>query len=225
MDENYDFFLRIGVDGEARVGKSRLISKFAENDFENGVYKNTLHAYVTTSYIQLDDYTIKVEFLETGWSLRPNKNYVDGAILVYDISQFDALKEIKELSSEYNSNKIPIMIIANKCDNNKHKNSVDFLKDIKDYFGEELNILGEEFLFDKTSIKDKTSASLDKILKECASRLLDFKETKELNELTSPSNQFKSIMKHTTQLYLYEVPKKVIGGRQQIEEILHDGIK
>ncbi|CAG8846132.1 4856_t:CDS:1, partial [Gigaspora margarita] len=53
-----------GVDGEKNVGKSCLISKFAKDDFKNGVYKETLRAYVTTTYIQLDNYTIKVEFLE-----------------------------------------------------------------------------------------------------------------------------------------------------------------
>ncbi|CAG8799907.1 1195_t:CDS:2, partial [Racocetra persica] len=203
-----------GVDGEYYVGKSCFIKKFAYGDFENGVYKNTFHAYVTTTHIRLDDYDIKVEFLETGWNLRPNEN-----------SQSDGLKEIKELSREYNSNEIPIMIIANKCDKNEHRNRDDLLKEVKNYFGEELNILGEEFLFDKTSEKQKTSTSLNKILKECISRFLDFKGTNDLKKLTSPNSQFESIMKHATQLYLYKVPKKVIDGRQQIEEILRYGIK
>ncbi|RIB02384.1 hypothetical protein C2G38_885716 [Gigaspora rosea] len=66
MKEDYDFFLRIGVDGERGVGKSGLIYKFAHDDFINGVYKNTLHTYITTTHIQLDGYIIKVEFLETG---------------------------------------------------------------------------------------------------------------------------------------------------------------
>ncbi|RIB09551.1 P-loop containing nucleoside triphosphate hydrolase protein [Gigaspora rosea] len=228
MNKNYDFFLRIGVDGKRNVGKSCLINKFASDDFDNGQYKNAFHAYVTTTHIRLDDYDLKIEFLETGWNLRPNENYykyIDGAILVYDISQSDGLKKIKELSREYSRNEIPIMIVANKCDLNEHKNRDDLLKEVKNYFGEELNILGEEVLFDKTSEKEKTSASLNKILKKCISRLLDFKGTNDLNKLTSPNSQFKSVMKHATQLYLYEVPKKVIGERQQIEEILHDGIK
>ncbi|CAG8512308.1 1765_t:CDS:2, partial [Gigaspora rosea] len=80
-----------GVDGKDCVGKSSLVSKFAKDDFDNGVYKDTLHVYVTTTYIHLNNYTIKVEFLETGWNLRPNKNYIDGAILVYDINDSDGL--------------------------------------------------------------------------------------------------------------------------------------
>ncbi|CAG8746376.1 7547_t:CDS:2, partial [Racocetra fulgida] len=144
-----------GVDGKRGVGKSCLIKKFADDDFENGKYKNTFHAYVTTTtkHIRLDDYDIKVEFLETNQMkselLNPNWNlfffqimelylsckyysyysYIDGAILVYDISQYDGLKEIKELSCEYS--KIPIMIIANNCD----KNEDDLLKEVKNYFG------------------------------------------------------------------------------------------
>ncbi|CAG8809935.1 28973_t:CDS:2, partial [Gigaspora margarita] len=65
MNKDYDFFLRIGVDGEQGVGKSRLINKFAENYFKNGIYEETLQVYVTTTLIQLDNYIIKVEFLET----------------------------------------------------------------------------------------------------------------------------------------------------------------
>ncbi|CAG8572494.1 18494_t:CDS:2, partial [Gigaspora rosea] len=54
----------IGVDGERCVGKSSLISKFAETDFKNGKYEETLQVYVTTTHVHLDNYTIKVEFLE-----------------------------------------------------------------------------------------------------------------------------------------------------------------
>ncbi|CAG8844472.1 25987_t:CDS:1, partial [Gigaspora margarita] len=54
-----------GVDGERKVGKSGLINKFAVNDFKNGTYEETLQVYVTTTLIQLDNYIIKVEFLET----------------------------------------------------------------------------------------------------------------------------------------------------------------
>ncbi|CAG8832378.1 13045_t:CDS:2, partial [Cetraspora pellucida] len=122
--------------------------------------------------------------------------YIDGAILVYDISEDNGLNGMKELLCEYSSNEIPIMIIANKCDKNEHKNRDDLLKEIKYYFGEELNILGKEFLFDKTSDMEKTSASLNKILEECINRFSEFREIKGLKELTSPSNQFKSMTQY-----------------------------
>ncbi|CAG8546121.1 20275_t:CDS:2, partial [Gigaspora rosea] len=54
-----------GVDGKRNVGKSCLINKFASDDFDNGQYKNAFHAYVTTTHIRLDDYDLKIEFLET----------------------------------------------------------------------------------------------------------------------------------------------------------------
>ncbi|CAG8651100.1 5174_t:CDS:2, partial [Dentiscutata heterogama] len=168
----------IGVDGEKGVGKSCLINKFANDDFENGIYKETLRAYITTTHIQLDNYTIKVEFLEIG-DLRPNKIYIDGAVLVYDISQPDSKTKIKEL----------------------------LLDECSSYFKEK-NYFGEEFLFNETSIEEKTSASLNKILEE----------TNDLNELTSPKNkQFKFIMEHATKLYLYEIPKVIYGRQQQVE--------
>ncbi|CAG8808195.1 7470_t:CDS:1, partial [Racocetra fulgida] len=48
------------------VGKSYLVSKFANDDFEKGEYKDTLHVYATTTLIPLNNCTVKVEFLETG---------------------------------------------------------------------------------------------------------------------------------------------------------------
>ncbi|CAG8839576.1 45712_t:CDS:1, partial [Gigaspora margarita] len=60
-----NFLFLVGVDGEREVGKSGLIYKFAKNDFKNGIYEETLQVYVTTTLIHLDNYTIKVEFLET----------------------------------------------------------------------------------------------------------------------------------------------------------------
>ncbi|CAG8579545.1 2260_t:CDS:2, partial [Racocetra persica] len=224
MSKNYDFFLRIGVDGERDVGKSWLIEKFAGNDFENGEYEENLHVYVTTTYIHLDNCTVKVEFLETGWNMRPNINYysyIDGAMLVYDIS--DGLKKIEELSREYTNtdsnyvtDKIPIMIIANKWDENEHKNEDDLLKEIK-------NSVGEEFLCNITSTEEKISkisSSFEEILKKCKSRLLDFREVNDLHILTSPSNQFNLMMKRATQLY--GIPKKVIDDRRKQLEILNE---
>ncbi|CAG8731000.1 14337_t:CDS:2, partial [Cetraspora pellucida] len=216
-----------GVDGEKRAGKSCLIKKFAHDDFHKGEYKETLRAYVTTTHIQLENYTIKVEFLETGWDLRPNKNYysyIDGAVLVYDISQSDNKTKVKKLLSDednsYINSKFPIMIIANKYD--KYENKNNSLIEEKNYFG-------DEFLFNTTSYEEKTSASLNKILKDCISRLSNFKgkfeksKTNDLSQLIPPSNQFKSMMEHATQLYLCEIPK-IIYDRQQLE-VLCDGIK
>ncbi|KAF0560095.1 Ras-like protein Rab-11B [Gigaspora margarita] len=229
MNKDYDFFLRIGVDGEREVGKSGLIYKLGKN--YNGTYEETLQVYVATTLIQLDNYIIKVEFLETGWNLRPNKNYysyIDGAILVYDVSETDGLEKMKELTCEYTNtdsdyltNKIPIMIIANKWDKCKQKSSDDILKEIKTF-------IGEEFLCNVTSEKEKTSASIEEILKKCMSKLLDFKEINDLKELTSTNNKLKPMIKHAVQLYLYGIPKKIIDSRRKQLEMLNeemDGVK
>ncbi|CAG8818586.1 4749_t:CDS:2, partial [Gigaspora rosea] len=98
--------------------------------------------------------------------------YIDGAILVYDVSETDGLEKIKELSREYTNadndyvtNKIPIMIIANNRDECKQKSRDDLLKEIK-------NFHGVGFLYDEEEI---SSASIEEILKKCIPRLLDFK--------------------------------------------------
>ncbi|CAG8442626.1 23950_t:CDS:2, partial [Gigaspora rosea] len=150
-EKNYDFFLRIGVDGKRGVGKSCFIAKYAKDDIKNSEYNNALHAYVTTTHIRLNNHAIKVEFLETGWNLRPNQ-------------KSNGLHGIKELAYEYSKNKIPMMIIANKCDKNNNKNRDTLLNEVKKYFGKELNILGEKFLFEKTSADEKTIYKLNKLL-------------------------------------------------------------
>ncbi|KAF0548456.1 hypothetical protein F8M41_025963 [Gigaspora margarita] len=209
MNEHYDFFLRIGVDGKDNFDKCQFIDQFAN---DKGVYKDTLHAYVKTTYIQLDDYTIKVEFLITGWNLRPNKNYysyVDGAMFVCDISDTN---EIKELSREYNSHatyKIPIIMIAKEW----KKNNDELLNEVKKF-------VGEEFLFDAISINEWT-IGFNKILKECVFRLSGFRD-----ELTPSDDQIKSIMKYATRLYSFEIPSEVIYDKRiQIEELANEGIK
>ncbi|RIB22021.1 hypothetical protein C2G38_2297121 [Gigaspora rosea] len=166
------------------------------------------------------------DFFLRRWNLRPNKNYynyIDGAILVYDISHPNGLEKIKELSREYVNtdsnyviNNIPIMIIANRWDENKQKSRDDLLNEVN-------NFVGEEFLCDVTSIEEKTSTSLEAIIKKCISRLLDFREINDLNELASASSQFKPMMRHATQLNFYGIiPKKVIDDRRK--EILNEEI-
>ncbi|CAG8732934.1 24917_t:CDS:2, partial [Dentiscutata erythropus] len=151
-----------GVDGE-NVKSSDL--KFVENDFKKGIYDENLHVFIKTTNIHVDNkYTIKVEFLNPGWNLRPNKNYIDGAILVYDVSQTDGLEKIIDISHEYVhndsyyvANEIPIMIVANNWDKNK-KSRDDLLKEVK-------NFVGEEFLCTITSKEEKISPGLEEILK------------------------------------------------------------
>ncbi|KAF0429609.1 hypothetical protein F8M41_005662 [Gigaspora margarita] len=145
-------------------------------------------------------------------------SYIDSAILVYDVSETDGLEKIKELSHEYTNtdsdyvtNKIPIMIIANKLDNYKQKSRDDLLKEIK-------NFVGVEFLYNITSKEEKTSASIEEILRKIS----------DLNELTSRNNQLKPMMKHSIKLYLYGIPKKIIDSRQKQLEVLNqemDGVK
>ncbi|CAG8826437.1 17978_t:CDS:2, partial [Cetraspora pellucida] len=150
--------------------------------------------------------------------------YIDGAILVYDISQTDGLGEIIKLSREYTdtdsnyvTNKIPIMIIANKWDINKQKSEKDILKEVK-------NSVGEEFLCNITSINEKTSTSIKEILKKCISGLLDLKEINDLNELTFLSNKFKPMMQHAARLYLYRIPPKIINSSRKQLKVLNEGM-
>ncbi|CAG8843420.1 17145_t:CDS:2, partial [Racocetra persica] len=70
----------------------------------------------------------------------------------------------------------------------------------------------EEFLCSITSREEKTSTSLEDILKKI----------NDLNELTSPNNQFKLMMKHAAQLYLYVIPRKIIDSRRKQLEVLNE---
>ncbi|KAF0516439.1 hypothetical protein F8M41_017103 [Gigaspora margarita] len=156
--KDYDFCLRIGLDGSPS-----LVNDFAYI-FGGKLYNETLHTHVITTNVHLDNYIINIELLKTGWYLRPNINYysyIDGAILVCDLSRSDILKEIKELSDEYNNeygnyvaDKMPIMIVVDK---NGQKGRNDILKEVKTYVEDVL-------LFDKTLTKENENTI--EILKE-----------------------------------------------------------
>ncbi|KAF0553035.1 hypothetical protein F8M41_020721 [Gigaspora margarita] len=201
--KDYDIYLRIGLDGSFR-----LVDDFA-NEFDRRVYNETLHTHVITTNVHLDNYIIKVELLKAGWSLRPNVNYysyIDGAILVCDLSHSDILKEIKELSDEYSNeygnyvtDKMPIMIVAEKESRN------DILKEAKTYVEDVL-------LFDETLTKENTIEILKEYI-EYMYKLLNFKDL--------PNKQFELMMKRAIRLYLYEISKSIIDGKQ-VDGVLNE---
>ncbi|CAG8804039.1 2943_t:CDS:2, partial [Gigaspora rosea] len=57
--KDYDFYLKIGLDGSPE-----LVDDFAFK-FGDRVYNETLHTHVITTNVHLDNYTIKVELLKT----------------------------------------------------------------------------------------------------------------------------------------------------------------
>ncbi|KAF0476408.1 hypothetical protein F8M41_024395 [Gigaspora margarita] len=144
--KDYDFYLRIGLDGTPS-----LVDGFA-NKFDGRVYNETLHTHVITTNVHLDNYTIKVELLKTGWNLRPNINY-------YRRNEY----------GDYLNDKMPIMIVVDK---NKQESQTDILKEAKIYVEDVL-------LFDKTLTKENTIEILKEYI-ECMYKLLNFKEIKNL---------------------------------------------
>ncbi|KAF0455831.1 hypothetical protein F8M41_001398 [Gigaspora margarita] len=100
-----------------------------------------------------------------------------------------------EYSNEYGNyvtDKMPIVIVVDK---NEQKSRNDILKEAKSYVEDIL-------LFDETLIKENSIEIL--------------KEIKDL-----PNKQFDIMMKRAIRLYLYEISKSIIDGKQ-IDDVLNE---
>ncbi|CAG8522372.1 1317_t:CDS:2, partial [Racocetra fulgida] len=110
--------------------------------------------------------------------------------------------------------KIPTMIVANNRNYNANNNEADLLHEIKPSIGE-CNV----------NFKNKANFLLGISIRAYIIYLSCNLEIKVLSELTSPSNQFKSMIEYTARLYSLEIPKKVISNSQeQIEGLTSEEI-
>ncbi|KAL7068720.1 Ras family protein [Cryptosporidium serpentis] len=119
------YHLKLVLLGDASVGKSCLVVRFAKDEFSEYQEPTIGAAFMTQSVNIDDDYIVKFEIWDTAGqeryrSLAPM--YYRGAaaaIVVYDITNsdsFDGAKSwINELKS-INNNDIVIALVGNKCD-------------------------------------------------------------------------------------------------------------
>jgi len=123
-DEYYDYLYKIVLIGDSGVGKSNLLMRFTQDEF-NLESKSTIGVEFATKSIQTEGKVIKSQIWDTAGQERyraiTSAYYRGalGALLVYDISKrasFDNVERwLKELRDHADPN-IVILLVGNKSD-------------------------------------------------------------------------------------------------------------
>ncbi|XP_033985604.1 ras-related protein ORAB-1-like [Trematomus bernacchii] len=156
MNPEYDYLFKLLLIGDAGVGKSCLLLRFADDTYTES-YKLTIGVDFKIRTIELDGKTIKLQIWDTAGAERfrtITSSYYRGAlgiIVVYDVTNQESFNNVKQwlqeidLNASENANKL---LVGNKC---------DLMKKVVDYttakeFAENLGI---PFL--ETSAKSATN--------------------------------------------------------------------
>ncbi|KAF9329835.1 Ras- protein Rab-11A [Podila minutissima] len=160
-DEKYDYLCKVVLIGESSVGKTNILSRFTQNQF-NLESKSTIGIeFSTAKSIHIDGKVLKAQIWDTAGQERyraiTSAYYrgAVGALLVYDIGNMNSFKKLErwlvELQDHADSNTV-IMLIGNKSDL-KHLRAVA-TEDAK-AFAEKHNLM-----FMETSALDGTNVQL-----------------------------------------------------------------
>ena len=170
---NYDKTCQILVIGDSSVGKTSIISRYA-----NGTFKEEYLATVGLDYYSKDEMfdnkTIQVKLWDTAGQERfqsLTQNYfrnAEGVLLTYDITNSDSFDNLKNWIDSIKKNMegknifIPVIIIGNKID---MEDSREIEKEAAQKFSKENN-----YKYFETSAK--TGEGVDKAIRELVSQIL-----------------------------------------------------
>jgi len=124
-EEKFDYTAKILLLGDSSVGKTCFIKRYIDNTFQDA-YLSTIGFDFKLKFVTLDDGTVvKVQLWDTAGQERFRtiaKSYYKGAhgiILIYDVTSKKTYLSIKTWINqikEQASNKISIILVANKID-------------------------------------------------------------------------------------------------------------
>ena len=159
--------------GESNVGKTSLILRYTENEFQtSGI--STCGVDVKVKFVSVDNIKIKLVIWDTAGQERFRglaKNYFRGAngfILVYDITNknsFDKLKGWMNDAKEKNDDEYKMVVIGNKkdCEDEREVDS-KLLKE----FGDKNGVMTME-------VSAKTGEGVDSLFTAMVKELLELK--------------------------------------------------
>lgn len=119
-----DYFFKIVVVGDSAVGKSNILTRYVQNEF-NQESKSTVGVELSTKLYKINDKYVKVHLWDTAGQERYQSitaayyKGAKGAMIVYDItrtSTFDSVDRwYKEIKSHADKN-IAMLLVGNKSD-------------------------------------------------------------------------------------------------------------
>ena len=125
MTENTDFAFKILLLGDSSVGKTCFLKRYTDNTFQDA-YLSTIGFDFKFKFVTLENgKTVKVQLWDTAGQERFRtiaKSYYKGAhgiILIYDVTNrktFDNIRKWLNQIKDEASNKISIILVANKID-------------------------------------------------------------------------------------------------------------
>jgi small GTP-binding protein len=125
VDEEDIMTFKILLLGNQEVGKTSFIIRFTEDKFNESLL-STIGVDIKNKEIKRKDKNILLKIFDTAGEERfksISKNYfasADGVLLLYDISNENSFKSIKEwvenIKENVNLSEIGLIIVGNKCD-------------------------------------------------------------------------------------------------------------
>ena len=131
IESNYEFLVKIIIIGDSGVGKTNFMFRFADNTF-NSLHVSTVGLDYKSKIIILPSSKkkVKIQIWDTAGQDRfrsITKNYYKGAhgiILIYDITNQKTFENVKNWINQIKeevSNKVTIILVGNKIDDEDHR--------------------------------------------------------------------------------------------------------
>ena len=135
QEENYDERIKIMVIGESKIGKTSLISRYCNNQFNGGVYLSTIGIDFQIKNVVFNNKNIRLQIWDTAGQERYKSitsSYYKGShgcFIVYDITNEKSFENVdnwfKQAQKEA-SKEVSIILVGNKCDlENERKVSIE----------------------------------------------------------------------------------------------------
>ncbi|PAA64349.1 hypothetical protein BOX15_Mlig011637g1 [Macrostomum lignano] len=124
MSKNYDYLFKIVMIGDSAVGKTSVLTRFANNNFSQS-FIATIGIDFTMRTIELNGKKVKLQVWDTAGQERfrtITTAYYRGAmgiVLVYDVTDAESFDNIRTWISnidQHASSDVEKLLLANKCD-------------------------------------------------------------------------------------------------------------
>ena len=170
INEDFENNIELLIIGDQNVGKSNFIFRFTENKFSES-HQATIGMDVKVKNITIDNKVYKIQIFDTSGQevyKSISRNYylrVQGILLMFDLTNRFSFQNLENWIKEiYNvRDKVPLIIIGNKCDLEKQ---IEVNDDVVKKFGEKINAS-----YYKTSAKN--GKNIDKAIVNFVKQIID----------------------------------------------------